>query len=140
VVAVRAGAGGLVGEAWPARPSKDTPDRSPSRERQLTVMNARAIGAIAERDAWALAGDQLYLDLDLSQEALAPETRLAIGTAVIEVSAVPHTGCVKFSARFGSDALKWVNNETGCALRLRGINAKVVTAGTVTRGDTVRRI
>ena len=88
-----------------------------------------------------LAGDQLYLDLDVSVANLPAGSRLAIGDqAVIEVSATPHTGCSKFQARFGNDALRFVNSPVGRALRLRGLNARVVTPGTVRRGDTVRKL
>ncbi len=73
---------------------------------QLNVMSARVIDLVAagDRERWALAGDQLYVDLDLSEENLPPGTRLALGSAVIEVTDQPHTGCAKFSARFGAAA------------------------------------
>ena len=90
-------------------------------------MNARAAALVAgDRERWPLAGDQLYVDLDLSGENLPPGTRLAIGSAVVEVTDEPHTGCKKFSARFGLDALEFVNSPEGRALNLRGINTRVV--------------
>lgn len=132
---------GLIGDSWNQRPSARTPDRSPHPDAQLNVMNARAAALVAVDPARRpLAGDQLYLDLDLSTANLPPGTRLAIGDAVIEVTAIPHTGCVKFSARFGKDAMRWVNSEAGRELRLRGLNAKVVTAGVVRTGDEVRKL
>ena len=104
-------------------------------------MNAPAIGLVAkERERWALAGDQLYVDLDLSDENLPPGTRLAIGSAILEVSAKPHTGCRKFSDRFGVDAMKFVNSPEGKRLHLRGINTKIIQAGTIRVGDVVRKI
>jgi MOSC domain-containing protein YiiM len=105
-------------------------------------MGSRVIDLLAGGDqaAWPLAGDQLYVDLDLSVENLPAGTRLAIGAAVIEVTEPPHTGCAKFSARFGSEALRWVNAPEGRALRLRGLNARVVEPGIVRRGDVVRRL
>jgi MOSC domain-containing protein YiiM len=104
-------------------------------------MNARAIALIAgDRDRWPIAGDQLYVDLDLSLDNLPPGTRLQIGDAVLEVSALPHTGCAKFSARFGADAARWINTPTGRALNLRGINARVVSSGQVRRGDAIRKL
>src|ERR1700716_1278118 len=132
---------GLEGDTWRARGSSRTPDGAPSLDAQLTLMNARAAAAIAgERERWALAGDQLYVDLDISQTNLPPGTRVQIGSAVIEFSEAPHTGCAKFSARFGIDALRFVNSPTGRELRLRGANCRVVVGGTVRRGDTIRKV
>jgi MOSC domain-containing protein YiiM len=104
-------------------------------------MNARVAALLAgERQRWGLAGDQLYVDLDLGTDNLPPGTRLAAGTAVIEVSATPHTGCAKFSSRFGPDALRFVSTPTGRALQLRGINTRIVAAGAVRTGDTIRKL
>jgi MOSC domain-containing protein YiiM len=108
---------------------------------QLTLMNARTAALVAQdADRWALAGDQIFVDLDLSHDNLPAGTRLAIGSAVIEVSAEPHTGCKKFVARFGLEAMKFVNSPMGRQLRLRGMNTQVVQAGTVRVGDTVRKL
>ena len=105
---------GLVGDVWKARGSSRTPDRSANPDAQLTLMNARAAQAIAgSKERRPLAGDQLYVDLDLSIENLPAGTRLAVGDAVIEVTPEPHTGCAKFSARFGTEALKFVNKSPG---------------------------
>jgi hypothetical protein len=132
---------GLVGDSWRARGSRRRPDRSPNPLAQVTLMSARAAALIAgERTRWPLAGDQLYVDLDLSVDNLPPGTRLALGTAVLEVTPEPHTGCAKFSARFGSAALRFVNSPVGRSLRLRGVNARVVRPGTVAAGDAVRRL
>lgn len=131
---------GLMGDTWKVRGSTFPADFGPDPETQLNVMNARAIALIAgDPDRWALAGDQLYLDMDLSIENVPPGTRLAIGEAVIEVSEKPHSGCQKFSGRFGMDALRFVNSEVGRQLRLRGLNAWVVAPGTIRRGDAVRK-
>ena len=125
---------GLVGDSWNRRRSVD-PDM------QLTVMNARVTELVAgDRDRWPLAGDQLYVDFDLSVANLPAGTRLAIGSAEIEVTAVPHTGCRKFVSRFGLDAMTFVNSPTGRTLNLRGINAKVVRGGAVRVGDAVRKV
>jgi MOSC domain-containing protein YiiM len=132
---------GLVGDGWAARGSRSTPDGSADPDAQLTVMSTRVLEAIEpDRERWPLAGDQLYVDFDLSLETLPAGSRLAIGTAVIEVSETPHTGCAKFSARFGSDALRWINSPVGRAHRMRGLNARIVAAGTVRTGDAVRRV
>jgi hypothetical protein len=132
---------GLVGDTWRVRPSSSTPDGSAHPEKQITVMNARVVSLLAsDPDRRALAGDQLYVDLDLGVVNLPAGTRLRVGTAVIEVTAPQHRGCAKFAARFGDDALRFVNSVEGQALRLRGLNARVVTGGTVRRGDGVAKI
>jgi MOSC domain-containing protein YiiM len=125
---------GLVGDKW--RVARD--GKEPNPEAQLTLMNARAAALVAGgADHGGLAGDQLYVDLDLSHENLPPGTLLAVGSAVIEVTAEPHTGCGKFARRFGVDALKFVNSRDGRALRLRGMNTKVIAGGVVRRGDAI---
>jgi MOSC domain-containing protein YiiM len=130
---------GLVGDNWEGRGRSGR--RPASTEAQITVTSARAIDLVAGRhDRWALAGDQLYVDLDLSQENLPPGTRIAVGTAVLEVSEAPHTGCKKFAARFGLEALKFFSTERGLALNLRGINTRIVEPGTVRPGDVVRKL
>jgi MOSC domain-containing protein YiiM len=133
---------GLVGDTWHARGSRRMADGSSNLDAQLTVMNARVVDLVAarERERWALAGDQLYVDFDLSEESVPAGTRLALGTAVIEVTAEPHTGCAKFSARFGQAAHRFVNTKAHRHLHLRGINARVVQPGTVRRGDEIRKL
>lgn len=132
---------GLAGDTWNKRGSSRTPDGSPHPDMQLNVMNVRVAEAVAgSMKRWPLAGDQLYVDLDLSQANVPPGTRLSIGSAVIEITPQPHTGCGKFSARFGLDALKFVNSPEGRALGLRGVNAKVITPGRVRTGDLVRKM
>ena len=132
---------GLVGDTWSERQSTRTPDGSPHPDMQLNVINARFAGLIAgSPERQSLAGDQLHLDLDLSEANLPAGTRLALGSAVIEVTEQPHTGCAKFSARFGVDALRFVNSPVGRSLRLRGLNARVVVPGTVRSGDAVTKV
>ena len=132
---------GLVGDTWADRPSTRTPDGSPHPDMQLNVMNARAAALLAGApERRALAGDQLYLDLDLSEANLPAGTRLQVGSAVIEVTDQPHTGCATFTQHFGLDALRFVNSEVGRELLLRGANARVVVPGTVRRGDVVRKL
>jgi len=132
---------GLLGDGWAERGSRSTPDGSADPEAQLTVISTRVLEAIEpNRERWPLAGDQLYVDFDLSLGSLPAGSRLAIGTAIIEVSETPHTGCAKFSARFGSDALRWINSPIGRAHRMRGLNARIVAGGTVRTGDAVRRV
>ena len=132
---------GLVGDSWKIRSSRRTADGSPHPDMQLNLINTRLVALVAQdRSRWHLAGDQLYVDLDLSAGNLPPGTRLAIGTAVIEVTAEPHTGCSKFVERFGADAMKFVNSNERRDLHLRGINARVVHPGVLRVGDTVRKI
>ncbi len=130
-------ADGLVGDTWNVRPSRRTPDGSPHPDMQLNVMNARVAALLGEQ--WELAGDQLYVDIDLSHRNLPPGSCLQIGTAVIQVTEPPHRGCAKFAARFGQEALRFVNSPAGEELRLRGLNARVVVPGTVRTGDLVRK-
>jgi MOSC domain-containing protein YiiM len=126
-------AAGLVGDGWS--------DRTADLARQVTVINARVAALVAQApERWPLAGDQLYVDLDLSSDNLPPGTQLQVGSAVIEVTTRPHRGCKKFAARFGPDALRFVNSPMGAALNLRGINTRVVHAGVVRPGDVLRKL
>ena len=132
---------GLVGDSWATRAGFRKGGRAPRPDTQLNVMNSRVIALVAQdKDRWALAGDQLFLDLDLSEKNLPAGSQLAIGTAVIEVTPEPHTGCSKFVSRFGVDAMKFVNSPIGSRLRLRGLNAKVVQGGTIRVGDVATRV
>ena len=132
---------GLIGDDWHVRGSRRTPDGSAHPEMQINIMNARVTALVAqEKERWALAGDQLYIDMDLSKENLPAGSRIAVGPAVLEVSPLPHTGCHKFVSRFGLDAMKFVNSEVGKQLCLRGINAKVIQGGVVKVGHTARKI
>jgi hypothetical protein len=132
---------GLAGDSWKVRGSSHTSDGSANVNAQLTIMNARVIALLAQDEArWPLAGDQLYIDMDLSDNNIPPGTRLALGSAVIEVSAQPHTGCKKFSSRFGMDAIKFVNSPEGKQLHLRGINTRVIQPGMIRVGDTLKKI
>jgi hypothetical protein len=132
---------GLIGDSWCFRGSSKTADGGPHPEMQINIINSRVAALVAqEKDRWSLAGDQLYIDMDLSKENLPAGSRIAVGSAVLEVSPLPHTGCQKFVARFGLDAMKFVNSTVGKQLCLRGINAKVVQAGVVRLGSTAKKI
>jgi hypothetical protein len=132
---------GLVGDTWRTRGSSRTADGSSHPDMQLNIMNARAIALVAQDKArWQLAGDQLFIDMDLSAENLPAGARLALGSAVIEVTDQPHNGCKKFAARFGQDAMRFVNSTVGKQLHLRGINARVVRAGTIRVGDIAKKL
>lgn len=128
---------GLAGDSWKTR----KPAGAANPETQVTLMNSRAISLLAgSPERWSLAGDQFYVDLDLSEENLPPGTLLSIGTAVLRISALPHTGCAKFNERFGKDARNFVSSREGLRLRLRGVHASVAKAGTVKTGDTVKKM
>ena len=130
---------GLVGDSWRSRRSARTSDGSPHPDMQLNLMNARMVALLAPtKRRWSLAGDQLFVDLDLSVDNVPPGTRLSIGGAVIQITDQPHTGCGKFVKRFGVDAMKLVNSDRGRRLRLRGVNAKVVQPGRIRVGDLMR--
>lgn len=132
---------GLVGDSWLARAETSTPAALISRDTQVTVANVRSIEAVAGDPARVpLAGDQLFVDFDLSERNVPPGTLLEVGSALLEVSSVPHRGCGKFSSRFGVDALKFVNSAEGRALNLRGINARIVRGGVVRGGDAVVKL
>jgi len=132
---------GLVGDNWRTRPQQQNPPREANPETQITLMNSRVAQLVSgDRDRWPLAGDQLYVDLDIGLENLPAGTRLQIGGAVLEVAAEPHTGCKKFVERFGMDAMSFVNSPEGKRACLRGINAKVVQAGTIRVGDAIARV
>ena len=132
---------GLVGDNWRARGSGQTADGSADPECQITIMNSRVTDLVAQdKDRWHLAGDQLYVEMDISRENLPPGTKLGIGDAILEVSAKPHTGCGKFVERFGADAMKFVNSAVGREMCLRGINTWVIQSGAVSVGDVVRKL
>jgi len=132
---------GLLGDNWLVRGNSKTADGMADPEMQLNIMNTRVIALVAQDpQRWPLAGDQLFIDMDLSPGNLPPGTQLSVGSAIIEVTPPPHTGCKKFVARFGLDAMLFVNSGVGKQLNLRGINAKVVQAGTVRTHDAVEKL
>lgn len=132
---------GLVGDNWLARGSRHMPDGVADPEMQLNIMNARVVDRVAgSQDRWPLAGDQLFVDMDLSGENLPPGTQMALGDAIVEITEPPHTGCKKFAARFGVDAVVFVNGGRGKTLNFRGICAKVVKSGDISVGDIAHKL
>jgi MOSC domain-containing protein YiiM len=134
--------GGIEGDRWVRDSFFKLPDGRPDPNNQLSLMNARILRQIAtEEEAMCLAGDNLIVDLMLSEENLPAGSRLAIGkTVVIEISDLKHTGCAKFQSRYGPEARAFVNNERGKELHLRGRYARIVTGGTIAVGDAVRKM
>lgn len=132
---------GLIGDCWKTRGYRKGPDNHANADMQLNLMNARAVAALEpDRARWPLAGDQFFVDFDLSKANVPAGTRLAIGTAIIEVTAEPHLGCLKFQERFGKDAVMFVNSVMGKQLNLRGVNAKVIQEGIVLAGDSISKL
>jgi MOSC domain-containing protein YiiM len=132
---------GLVGDTWQDRPSIRSGDGKAHPDMQITLMNSRVANLVAQsKDRWPLAGDQLFVDLDLSKANVPPGTRISVGSAILEATDQPHTGCHKFAARFGAEALKWISTPTGRELQLRGINLKVVQSGEIRPGDAVKKL
>ena len=132
---------GLAGDVWGTRRRSSNGDGPVKTDDEITLMNARVIALLArDQERWKLAGDQFFVDLDLSETCAPPGTRLALGEAVVEVTQMPHLGCRKFKERYGVAALEFVNSEQGQALRLRGVNARVLKPGVVRTGDGVRNL
>ena len=132
---------GLVGDTWQDRPSARSGDGKAHPDMQITIMNSRVATLVAgDRSRWPLSGDQLFADIDISAENMPPGTRIVVGSAILEATDQPHTGCKKFSARFGVDALKLISSPTGKELQLRGINCKVVQGGEIKPGDVVKKL
>lgn len=132
---------GMVGDNWQTRGSRRAPDGAADPSKQLTLMNARFAALVAgSPERRALAGDQVYVDMDISHANLPAGSRLALGEAIVEITPTPHTGCAKFTARFGKEALRLVSSPAGRELRLRGVNTRIVVAGTVRAGDVVRKL
>jgi hypothetical protein len=132
---------GLIGDNWLQKGYRKTTDGSAHPEMQINLMNTRVISLVAgARENWPLAGDQFFVDMDLSDENLPAGTRLHLGTAILEITAEPHLGCKKFTERFGLEAMKFVNSGLGKELNLRGINAKVVHSGRVSTGEVIKKL
>ena len=123
---------GLVGDRWVLDADREL-------ERQLTLMQRVHAELVADGpERRALCGDNLLVDLELAEDNVPPGTRLAIGDAELEVTEVPHLGCSQFRGHFGEGALKWVNYKPTRALKLRGVNARILRGGTVRVGDPIR--
>lgn len=132
---------GLVGDNWRARGSRSTEDGSAHPGMQIALMNSRIIDLLAsDRARWPLAGDQLFVDIDISPDNMPVGQRFTIGDALLEISDIPHTGCSKFTERFGGDAIRFVNSPEGRAARRRGVYARVVKAGGIQAGDKITKV
>lgn len=134
-------AGGVHGDRWAKGRGGNAENAAPHPDVQICIMNSRAIALIAqERANWPPAGDNLFIDLDLRPENLAPGQRLSVGTAILEVTAEPHNGCSAFIERYGRDACVFVNTGIGKQMRLRGIYARVAKGGRISVGDRIRKV
>ena len=132
---------GLVGDTWINRPSSRSGDGKAHPDMQITMMNSRVASLVAQsKDRWPLSGDQLFADLDLSKANVPPGTRISVGSAILEATDQPHTGCKKFAARFGVEALKLISSPVGKELQMRGINLKVIQGGEIKPGDAVKKL
>lgn len=132
---------GLAGDNWISRGQEMDPPREPNLDAQLTLMNCRVADLVSGgRDRWSLAGDQLYVDFNISRDNLPIGSHVQIGEAVVEVTAEPHPGCKKFVERFGMDAMTFVNSPEGKQMCLRGINTRIIKAGTIRVGDRLTKI
>ena len=132
---------GLEGDNWITRSSTRSGGGSAHPDMQINIMNSRVTQLVAQdKQRWALAGDQLYANFDLSEDNLPVGTQLSIGEAIIEVTDQPHTGCSKFVERFGLDAMKFVNSKEYRHLHLRGINARVVKPGRISVNDAIKKV
>jgi MOSC domain-containing protein YiiM len=132
---------GVHGDNWAIKCWKTLPDGSPHPEVQIAITNSRCIALLArDKSRMPLAGDNLYVDLNLSDDNLRAGQKLAIGSAIIEITAHAHNGCAKFKARYGPDAVQFVNSPIGKKLHLRGIYAKVVQDGVVQVGDRIMKV
>ncbi len=132
---------GTHGDHWAKGCWKSTEDGKPHPDVQICIMNARCIGLIAQdRDNWAPAGDNLFIDMDLTPGNTPPGTRLAIGSTVLVITDTPHNGCESFISRYGRDACIFVNTGEGKRMRLRGIYGRVIQDGRVTVGDRVTKL
>ena len=132
---------GLVGDTWQDRPSIRSGDGKAHPDMQITIMNSRVADLVAQdKERWPLSGDQLFADIDLSADNMPPGTCISVGSASLVATDQPHTGCKKFAARFGADALKFISSPVGKELRLRGINCKVVQNGEIKPGDSVKKL
>ncbi len=134
-------AGGLEGDHWAKGCWMSTEAGEPHPDVQICMMNSRFINLIAgSRDNWPPAGDNFFVDLDLGPDNLQPGQKLAVGSAIVEITDTPHLGCDKFIERYGRDACVFVNTGEGKRLRLRGIYARVVQDGTVSVGDRLVKV
>ncbi len=133
--------GGVEGDHWANGCWKSTEDGKPHPDVQICIMNSRCINHIAgSRENWAPAGDNLFVDMDISPDNMPPGTRVSLGSVILEITDTPHNGCAKFVERYGREATVFVNTGEGKRLRLRGIYGRVVQDGAVSVGDVITKI
>jgi len=127
---------GVEGDRW-----YDLSKGKPDPRRQLTIINSRLIKLLAQSvERMQLAGDNLIIDLDISDANLPVGQRLTIGKVMVEITDVPHTGCSRFAERYGNDAVEFINAPERSSLRLRGVYAKFLNSGLIHVGDIIKKI
>lgn len=132
---------GVHGDQWANDCWLKLPDGTPHPDVQVAIMNARCIALLAvTRERWSLAGDNLFVDLDLSADNLPAGQRLAIGGTILEITSQAHNGCRKFLERYGQDAVSFVNSAVGRQLHLRGVYARVMQGGSVRVGNMITKV
>jgi MOSC domain-containing protein YiiM len=114
---------------------------TPDPEAQVSLIDRRVVEVLVGGDRTRLhvPGDNIVVDFDLDEGSLPVGAQLCLGSAVIEITGKAHTGCAKFRARLGDDALRWVNTHAHRPRRLRGLFARVISAGAVAVGDHLTR-
>ncbi|MEM6942438.1 MAG: MOSC domain-containing protein [Pseudomonadota bacterium] len=133
--------GGVEGDHWAKGCWLSLDDGTPHPDVQICLMMSRMIRAIAGEEAhWPPAGDNLFIDMDLTPANTPPGTRLALGSVEMVVTPEPHNGCEAFIERFGREACVFVNTGPGKTHRLRGIYCRVTKDGDISVGDSLRKI
>jgi MOSC domain-containing protein YiiM len=124
---------GVVGDLWSTHPHS-----APGN--QVSLINVHVLRSLCDGDEsrMPLSGDNLHVDLELSEANLPVGTLLAIGTALLRVSPVPHRPCGSFVKRYGATAAKKVARATRIGRRGRGVLCEVVRGGVIANGDEIR--
>ena len=119
---------GVVGDRWRA-----DPERTPGTE--VALINAHVARSVARDVTHAgQTGDNLHVDLNLSEANLPVGTRLLCDGVVLEVSPAIHRPCRTFHDRFGKTAAQRVARANRRGLRGRGVLCSVLAGGVLRTG------